>query len=104
MNTSLAATSGIHRATDMVKMLMVDADVTELCSVLMRHGIKQLSVLERELLEWMEAHEYDSEQLKGSMSQKNCADPSAFERAQYMRAISSFPFAAAKHWTPRRVR
>jgi len=60
-----------------------------LCSVLMRHGIEHLSVIEREIREWMEDHEYDSiAQLKGSLSQKNCSDPSAFERAHYMRAIA----------------
>ena len=98
VNASLAATSGIHRATDVVKMLMVGADVTQLCSVLMRHGIKQISVIEHELQHWLEQHEYESvQQLRGSMSQKNCTDPSAFERAQYMRAISSFPTAAREH-------
>lgn len=92
VQTSLAATSGIHRASDVAKMLLVGADVTQLCSALMRHGIKQISVIERELTEWLEQHEYDSvAQLKGSLSQKNCNDPSAYERAQYMRAISSFP-------------
>ena len=71
-------------------MLMAGADVTMLCSVLLRCGIEHLTVIEREMREWMEAHEYDSvEQLKGSMSQKNCPDPSAFERAQYMRAIAT---------------
>jgi dihydroorotate dehydrogenase (fumarate) len=89
---SLAATSGVHRATDVLKMLMAGADVTMLCSVLIRHGISQLSVIERDLATWMEEHEYASvQQLKGSLSQKNCAVPSAFERAQYMRAISSYP-------------
>jgi dihydroorotate dehydrogenase (fumarate) len=49
-------------------------------------------VIEREMLQWMEEHEYESvEQLKGSMRQKNCPDPSAFERAQYMRALSTYP-------------
>jgi dihydroorotate dehydrogenase (fumarate) len=49
-------------------------------------------VIERELVAWMEEHEYESvTQLKGSLSQKNCADPATFERAQYMRAISSYP-------------
>ena len=92
---SLAATSGIHRAADVLKMLMVGADVTCLCSVLMRHGVKQIAVVEGEMLTWMEQHEYESvQQLKGSLSQKNCDDPSAYERAQYMRAISSFPSAA----------
>ncbi len=89
IRASLAATSGIHRGTDALKMLMAGADVTMLCSVLLRRGIEHLTVIEREMREWMEAHGYDSvEQLKGSMSQKNCPDPSAFERAQYMRAIA----------------
>ncbi len=95
VNASLAATSGIHRATDVLKMLMVGADVTCLCSVLMRHGVKQIAVIENEMRAWMEQHEYESvKQLKGSLSQKNCDDPSAYERAQYMRAISTFPSAA----------
>ncbi len=93
VKASLAATSGIHRAGDVIKMLMAGANVTMLCSVLLRHGISRLSAIERELREWMELHEYDSvAQLQGSLSQKNCPDPSAFERAQYMQAISSYPF------------
>src|SRR5208283_5854160 len=91
LRASLAATSGIHRASDVLKMLMAGADVTMLCSVLLRHGIPQISVIERDLVAWMEEHEYESvAQLKGSLSQKNCPAPSAFERAQYMRAISSY--------------
>ena len=91
IGASLAATSGIHRASDVLKMVMVGADVTMLCSVLLRHGIEQIKVIEKDLCAWMEEHEYDSiTQLKGSLSQKNCADPSAFERAQYMRAISTW--------------
>ena len=89
---SLAATSGVHRATDALKMLMAGADITMLCSALIRHGVRQIGVIERDLIAWMEEHEYESvTQLKGSLSQKNCPDPSAFERAQYMRAISSYP-------------
>lgn len=92
LRASLAATSGIHRATDVLKMLMAGADATMLCSALIRHGPRQIGVIERDLLAWMEEHEYSSvSQLKGSMSQRNCAEPSAFERAQYMRAISRFP-------------
>lgn len=96
IRANLAATSGIHRAADVLKMLMAGADVTMLCSVLLRHGIPQIGVIERELVAWMEEHEYESvAQLKGSLSQKNCPAPSAFERAQYMRAISSYPLAKA---------
>lgn len=94
IGANLAATSGIHRATDALKMLMAGADVTMLCSVLLRRGIDHIRVLEHEMREWMEQHEYDSvEQLKGSMSQANCPDPVAFERAQYMRALATYPAA-----------
>ncbi|MEO8350642.1 MAG: dihydroorotate dehydrogenase-like protein [Chthoniobacteraceae bacterium] len=90
IGASLAATSGIHRATDALKMLMAGADVTMLCSVLLARGIEHIGTIEREMREWMEEHECASvEQLKGCMSQQNCANPSAFERAQYMRAVSS---------------
>jgi dihydroorotate dehydrogenase (fumarate) len=89
LRASLAATSGIHRASDVLKMLMAGADVTMLCSTLIRHGPRQIGVIERDMLAWMQEHDYTSvSQLKGSMSQRNCAEPSAFERAQYMRAIS----------------
>ncbi|MCU0771800.1 MAG: dihydroorotate dehydrogenase-like protein [Verrucomicrobia bacterium] len=92
IKASIAATSGVHRATDALKMLMAGADVTMLCSVLIRHGIKQIADIEKDMVEWLEEHEYESvDQLKGSLSQKNCEDPSSFERAQYMRAISSYP-------------
>jgi dihydroorotate dehydrogenase (fumarate) len=92
LRANLAATSGIHRASDVLKMLMAGADVTMLCSALIRHGVRQVGVIERDMVAWMEEHEYESvRQLKGSLSQKNCADPSAFERAQYMKAISQFP-------------
>ena len=85
---SLAATSGVHRAADALKLLMVGADVTMLCSALMRHGIAHLRTVEREMVVWMEEHEYTSvAQMKGSLSQSRCADPSAYERAQYIRAV-----------------
>ena len=94
---SLAATSGVHRATDALKMLMAGADITMLCSALIRHGVRQLGVIERDLIAWMEEHEYESvTQLKGSLSQKNCPDPSAFERAQYMRALAEYSTGNAR--------
>jgi dihydroorotate dehydrogenase (fumarate) len=67
-----------------------------LCSVLIRRGVGHIAVIERELENWMQEHEYLSvRQLRGSLSQKNCPDPTAFERAHYMRAISSFPARTA---------
>jgi dihydroorotate dehydrogenase (fumarate) len=92
LKANMAATSGIHRASDVLKMLMAGADVTMLCSALLRHGVRQISVIERDMVAWMDEHEYTSvSQLKGSLSQKNCANPTAFERAQYMKAICEFP-------------
>lgn len=89
LRANLAATSGIHRGTDALKMLMAGADVTMLCSVLLRRGIAHIAEIEREMREWMEQHEYESvEQLKGSLSQRHCPDPSAFERALYMRTLA----------------
>jgi len=91
IKADLAATSGIHTAEDVLKMLMVGANVTMLCSVLLRHGIDHLRIIEQDLRRWMEQHEYESvRQMQGSMSQKHCADPSAFERAQYMQAIMTY--------------
>src|SRR5208337_897152 len=90
IKASLAATSGVHGAKDVIKLLMVGADVTEMCSTLMRNGVNHLRAIELGVREWMQEHEYESvQQMKGSMSQLRCADPSAFERAQYMRAVGS---------------
>jgi dihydroorotate dehydrogenase (fumarate) len=91
IDADLAATSGIHTARDVAKMLMAGADVTMLCSVLLAKGIEQIGDIERELTQWLEEHWYDSvHQMKGSMSQMRCPDPSSFERAQYMRALTSY--------------
>jgi dihydroorotate dehydrogenase (fumarate) len=88
VQASLAATSGLHGAEDVIKLLMVGANATMLCSTLLRNGINHLRSIEQGVRQWMEAHEYESvQQMQGSMSQKNCPDPSAFERAQYMRAV-----------------
>jgi len=88
VKASLAATSGIHEAQDAIKVLMVGASVTMLCSSLLRNGINHIRSLEQGMKDWMEKHEYESvKQMQGSMSQIRCSDPGAFERAQYMRAV-----------------
>ncbi|MGA1368345.1 MAG: dihydroorotate dehydrogenase-like protein [Blastocatellia bacterium] len=94
VGTSLAATSGIHTSQDVLKMVMAGADVTMLCSTLYRHGIEYIRTIEREMVDWMTEHEYDSiEQMQGSMSQRNCPDPAQFERAQYIKTLHSFKSA-----------
>jgi dihydroorotate dehydrogenase (fumarate) len=99
VKANLAGTGGIHNADDVVKMLMVGADVTMMCSALMRHGVNHLRHVERELREWMEEHEYESvKQMQGSMSQIKCPDPAAFERAQYMRAVKGMQHIHMAGW------
>ena len=91
IRANMAATSGVHDAEDVLKMLMVGADVTMMCSSLLQHGIEHIRVVEQRLREWMEAHEYISvHQMKGSMSQQNCANPSAFSRSHYIGSLQSY--------------
>jgi len=90
VQASMAATSGVHDPQDAIKLLMVGANVTMICSALLRNGINHLRYLEQGIREWMERREYESvRQMQGSMSQLKCPDPGAFERAQYMRAVKS---------------
>jgi dihydroorotate dehydrogenase (fumarate) len=91
IRASLAATSGIYQAHDVIKLVMAGSDVTMLCSALMRHGVEHIQRIQMELATWLQEHNYNSlSDLKGIMSQKNCSDPSAFERAQYVRGLSSY--------------
>jgi dihydroorotate dehydrogenase (fumarate) len=91
IKADLAATGGIHSAADALKMVMAGADVTMLCSVLLSRGLGVIREIENEMASWLAEHDYQSlRQLHGSMSQKYCADPAAFERAHYMRALLSY--------------
>jgi dihydroorotate dehydrogenase (fumarate) len=91
IRANLAATSGVYQAYDVIKMIMVGADVTMLCSALMRYGIEHIQKIEMETAAWLADHGHGSlAEIKGTMSQKNCPDPSAFERAQYVRGLSSY--------------
>ncbi|PLX77680.1 MAG: dihydroorotate dehydrogenase [Azoarcus sp.] len=88
---SLAATGGVHRADDALKMLLAGADVVHLASALLQRGPQALRDILQGIGRWLEEREYDSvAQLKGSMSQQNSPDPSAFARAAYLNAIDSF--------------
>jgi len=87
----LAATSGIHTAVDAAKALLVGADVAMSASAILQHGVGRMKTLTDGLASWMEEHEYESvDQLRGSASAANVADPSLFERANYMAALRSF--------------
>jgi len=91
LRASLAATSGIASGRDALKLLMAGADVTQVCSVLLRKGIGELKTMLADVQSWMQEHDYESvAQLKGSMSQEAVAEPAAFERANYMKTLHSY--------------
>lgn len=91
VHASLAATSGIASGADVVKALLAGADAAQMCSVLLRKGSGELAVMLRDMQNWMERNEYASvEQMQGSLSQQACPDPSAFERANYMKTLNSY--------------
>jgi dihydroorotate dehydrogenase (fumarate) len=91
VRADLAATGGVHGSDDVVKAMMAGARVAMMTSALLVHGIGHLARVRRGLLEWMEAHEYTSiTQMQGSMSYRSVADPTAYERANYMRVLSSY--------------
>ena len=91
IKASLAATTGIHTAEDVLKMIMVGADVTMVCAALFQKGVKHITKMLTDMKKWMEEHEYESlTQMKGSMSHKSVAEPAAFERANYMKVLKSY--------------
>jgi dihydroorotate dehydrogenase (fumarate) len=91
LECDLGVTGGIHTAVDVLKALMAGAAVTMMTSALLRHGIAYLARVRADLLRWMEEHEYASvELMQGSMSQDSVADPTAFERANYLRVLRSY--------------
>ncbi len=91
INADLAVTGGVHTAQDVIKCMMAGANVAMMTSALLLRGIGYASKVYLDLLNWMEEYEYVSiHQMQGSMSQKSVADPTAFERANYMRVLRSY--------------
>jgi dihydroorotate dehydrogenase (fumarate) len=91
VDVDLALTTGVHTLTDVLKGLAAGASITMLASELLQHGIKRIQVLRAGLEAWLTEKEYESvAQLQGSLSQKYCAEPAAFERANYMRVLTSY--------------
>jgi len=91
IRASLAATTGVDSATEVVKYLLAGADAVMTTSALLRHGVGHLRTLIAGLSEWLERHECDSvAQIRGSMSLRKVANPEAFERANYIRILQSY--------------
>ena len=91
LSVSLAANGGIHEPIDVVKALLAGADVAMVASTLYRHGTTHLTTITTGLRHWFESRDYDSvAQIQGLVSQAKCQDPSAFERANYARVVSTY--------------
>ncbi len=92
LKASLAASTGVRSEVEIIKYLMAGADVVMSTSALLRDGPETLSGWLQKLREWMEQRGYDSvAQMRGSMSQQNVADPTAFERANYIKILEGYP-------------
>jgi len=91
VKTDFAITSGVHNHEDVLKAVMAGASAVQMASELLVNGTRRMNEILDEMVKWMEKFEYESlNQMKGSMSQKNVAQPAAFERANYMKALQSF--------------
>ncbi|HUS47264.1 MAG TPA: dihydroorotate dehydrogenase-like protein [Phycisphaerae bacterium] len=97
IKASLAATTGVRTGQDAAKMILAGADAVMMCSALLERGIEHLAAVRKELVETMEEKNYDSvEQMKGVMSQQKCAEPAAFERANYIKALNRYGLTATR--------
>ena len=91
IQADLAVTGGVHEAPGVLKAMMAGANVTMMASALLKHGIGHLAKVRRELGQWMTENEYESiRQMRGSLSQRSAANPEAFERANYVKVLSSY--------------
>jgi dihydroorotate dehydrogenase (fumarate) len=89
--TSLAASSGVHTGDEVVKVLLAGADVAMMTSALLRQGPEHVAEVEAQLVTWMVEHEYTSvRQMRGSVSYRTAPDRGSYERAQYIRTLSSY--------------
>jgi dihydroorotate dehydrogenase (fumarate) len=105
LSASLAASTGAHFADDCVKLLVAGADVVMVASTLYRNGVDGLRTLVDGVQYWLDSNDYQSlEQIKGCLSQRKCPDPSAFERANYTKALASFAAGANNQGAERTAR
>ena len=96
VHATLAVTGGVHTVLDVVQSVMAGAHAVQMVSALLHHGPEHLAVLRRELVQWLEAHEYGSlREMRGSMSMRTCPDPQAYERANYMLVLQSWKPASS---------
>jgi dihydroorotate dehydrogenase (fumarate) len=93
LKASLAITTGIHTPEGVVQAVMAGADVTQVCSVLLKDGPRRIADLVQGARQWLEARGYESlAQVKGILSQEKCPQPAVFERANYVRTIGVYTY------------
>lgn len=91
VNADFALTSGVHTTKEVMKAMMAGAKIAMMASSLLQNGERTVATLLNDMVWWMETHEYESiKQMQGSMSQKSVKEPAAFERANYMKVLSSW--------------
>jgi dihydroorotate dehydrogenase (fumarate) len=101
IKADIAITGGVHSSTDILKSMMAGARVAMTTSELLQHGIGSLRTMLTGVEGWMEEHSYESiQQMQGSMSQKNVANPAVFHRANYMKVLSSYALNDVTSSTP----
>ena len=87
---SLAATTGVQSSTEVIKYILAGADITMTASALYKNGIGYIKTMNKELDSWMQRREFISiDSFKGVMSQQNISDPTAYERANYIKILGS---------------
>lgn len=88
---SLACSGGVHTHIDAIKAVMAGAHAVQMVSALLRYGPEYLRTVRERMIQWMEKNEYDSiKTMQGNMNLLHCADPGAYERANYMRVLQSW--------------
>jgi dihydroorotate dehydrogenase (fumarate) len=91
VGANLAVTGGVHSGRDVLKAMMAGAHVAMMTSAFFQSGIRHANVVLHEMSQWMVEHEYESiQQMRGSMSRRSVPNPSAFDRANYIRVLSSY--------------
>jgi len=91
VNASLAATTGVHTSEDVLKLILAGADITMMASALLKHGPDHIGAVLDGVSRWLEDRDYESlDQARGSLSQRSSPDPSAFERSNYMHALTEY--------------
>ena len=102
LRADLAISGGVHAAEQALKAMMAGARVAMMTSALLRNGIEHLTEVRSRLLAWLDAHDYGSiAELQGSLSYRAVADPTAFERANYMKVLSAYALRGAPQRRPR---